>query len=240
MGLRIISCRFPRLTLKHLHLLFGIIPGFSGGNRNVMQLTARGICTFHFLSAVVHTATGLSLIVDTEPTCFIIEQPEDTAFVDYEFTESATTTAALVTLTDSLTQLQTFNKEVTQSKGQLTMAISSDQHHSLCISDLKGHQPFMFSLTVQLGHPDSHYRELAAKEKMDRLQLEAVRLNDQIAQILSESDFIKVREMDFHDSTEAMERNAQWWPILQIFILLVTGVFQVKHLKTFFQERKLV
>jgi len=200
------------------------------------------ICRLLFLSVLAHDVTSVSVVInDEKPVCFIIEQPEDTAFVvDYSFSELTTKPAAIVTLTDSLTQETSFKKEVTQQKGQLTMGISSDQHHSLCVSDTTGLGPFMFSLSIQLGHPDSHYQELAAKENMDRLQLEAVRLNDQIAQILSESDFIKVREMDFHDSTEAMERNAQWWPILQILILLVTGVFQAKHLKSFFQERKLI
>ena len=59
-------------------------------------------------------------------------------------------------------------------------------------------------------------------------------------QVLNEVDYMKVREMEFHESTEAMERNAQYWPMLQICILCLTGFFQVNHLKKFFQRKKLV
>ena len=32
----------------------------------------------------------------------------------------------------------------------------------------------------------------------------------------------------------------RYWPILQIMILLITGIFQVKHLKQFFTTMRLV
>lgn len=69
---------------------------------------------------------------------------------------------------------------------------------------------------------------------------QVVRLTDSLAQILDEADYMKEREVEFHDTELAMERNAQWWPILQICILLLTGVFQVKHLKRFFQQQKIL
>jgi hypothetical protein len=49
-----------------------------------------------------------------------------------------------------------------------------------------------------------------------------------------------VNQVEFHEATESMERNSQWWPILQICILLLTGIFQVKHLKRFFQKQKML
>ena len=67
-----------------------------------------------------------------------------------------------------------------------------------------------------------------------------VRLTDSLAQILDEADYMKEREVEFHDMELTMERNAQWWPILQICILLLTGFFQVKHLKRFFQQQKIL
>lgn len=47
-------------------------------------------------------------------------------------------------------------------------------------------------------------------------------------------------QVEFHEMTEGMNRNAQWWPILQICILLLTGIFQVKNLKKFFQQQKML
>jgi hypothetical protein len=67
-----------------------------------------------------------------------------------------------------------------------------------------------------------------------------VRLTDELAQILNEVDYMKEKEVVFHDMTEKMEKNAEYWPMLQILILLATGVFQVKHLKRFFQDQKML
>jgi hypothetical protein len=46
--------------------------------------------------------------------------------------------------------------------------------------------------------------------------------------------------MEYHDETEAMNAATLWWPIAQIGILIIVGVFQVKHLKTFFKTNKLI
>jgi len=176
-------------------------------------------------------------------TCFVVEEPEDTEFmIDYEFPGASKTAGAKVTLTDSDEDKLLKVVTVNEKRGQITFTTQSELKHLLCVAPV-GHtsgKPMVFSLQPALGHPDSYYEDLAEKEHMDRLQLEVVRLNDQLAQILSEVDYMKVREVEFHESTEAMDRNAKWWPIIQICILLFTGVMQVKHLKKFFQDKKLV
>ena len=67
-----------------------------------------------------------------------------------------------------------------------------------------------------------------------------MRLTDELAQILNEVDYMKEKEVLFHDMTEQMEKNAEYWPMLQILILLGTGILQVKHLKRFFLEHKML
>ncbi len=56
-------------------------------------------------------------------------------------------------------------------------------------------KPVVFSLTLTSGHSDGYYEEMAAKEHLDRLQLEVVRLTDQLAQVLDEADYMKEREV---------------------------------------------
>jgi len=121
------------------------------------------------------------------------------------------------------------------------MTTGTESQHQLCVKPegtLK--KPVVFSLSLSLGHSDTYYEEMAAAEHLDRLQLEVVKLTDQLAQILDEADYMKEREVEFHEMTESMHRNAQWWPILQICILLLTGIFQVKNLKRFFQQQKML
>jgi len=176
--------------------------------------------------------------------CFVVEQPQDTAFVaKYKFPGAGfgSGSGAIVTLVDIANGEEKFRTRVAEQQGVLTMTTGTDAKHNLCVKpEGSFKKPVVFSLSLSLGHSDGYYEEMAASEHMDRLQLEVVRLTDQLAQILDEADYMKEREVEFHEATEAMEHNAQWWPILQICILLLTGVFQVKHLKRFFQRQKML
>jgi hypothetical protein len=142
---------------------------------------------------------------------------------------------------------EVFHARVAEQQGVLAMATGSAEKHHLCVKPEDSGaahgatpKPVVFSLSLALGHSDGYYEEMAGAEHMDRLQLEVVRLTDQLAQILDEADYMKEREVEFHEMTESMDRNAQWWPILQICILLLTGVLQAKHLKRFFQQQKML
>jgi hypothetical protein len=180
-----------------------------------------------------------------EPECFVIEEPQDTAFVvKYKFPGAGfgTGSGAVVTLTDtSGTGKELFKARVEEQQGTLTMTTGSNAKHDLCVRpEGSVSKPVVFSVSVTIGHSDGYYEEMAGKEHLDRLQLEVVRLTDQLAQILDEADYMKEREVDFHAATEQMDRAAKWWPILQICILLLTSVFQARHLKRFFQQQKML
>lgn len=43
------------------------------------------------------------------------------------------------------------------------------------------------------------------------------------------ADYQKHKEVDYHEETEGMNTAALWWPMLQIAILVLTGVFQVSR-----------
>jgi len=70
--------------------------------------------------------------------------------------------------------------------------------------------------------------------------MEVHKLNDMMSMTLDEADFQKHKEVDFHKETEKMDNAALWWPMLQIGILVLTGIFQVQHLKRFFKAHKLI
>ena len=73
----------------------------------------------------------------------------------------------------------------------------------------------------------------------DRLQVEVVKLNDELAEILNEADYMKEKEVRFHRKAERINVAAVWWPVLQIGILVLTAVLQVQSLKNYFQAKNL-
>lgn len=46
-------------------------------------------------------------------------------------------------------------------------------------------------------------------------------------------------EASFRDASEATNAKAVWFVIMQIVILLGAGVWQMRHLKVYFEDKKL-
>ena len=52
--------------------------------------------------------------------------------------------------------------------------------------------------------------------------------------------FFQYREERFRQTSESTNQRVLWWAIAQTCILIVTGLWQMKHLKSFFEAKKLV
>lgn len=51
---------------------------------------------------------------------------------------------------------------------------------------------------------------------------------------------LQYREERFRMTSESTNQRVLWWSIAQTLILIVTGIWQMKHLKSFFEAKKLV
>lgn len=51
---------------------------------------------------------------------------------------------------------------------------------------------------------------------------------------------LQYREERFRMTSESTNQRVLWWSIAQTVILIVTGIWQMKHLKSFFEAKKLV
>ena len=248
---------------------------------------------FVLLELALHArATFVVLAKSAAPQCFLFEFPPDTqltlsytmpAFAGVRKPESSVT----VSLLDRKSKKQVFSRAVANERGSLSFSTVSEEPHDMCLTGTNLADPLRFDFLFEIGQGDGYYEAMATEEHMDKLQLDVVKLNDQLSQILSEADFMKEKEMHFHAKSEHMNHAAQcvrpsarprfpsgarhrvrtgggpvssaprvmdrlprarpiapticrYWPILQIMILLITGIFQVKHLKQFFTTMRLV
>lgn len=58
--------------------------------------------------------------------------------------------------------------------------------------------------------------------------------------ILSIVSVLQYREERFRMTSESTNQRVLWWSIAQTIILILTGVWQMRHLKSFFEAKKLV
>ena len=118
--------------------------------------------------------------------------------------------------------------------------------HQLCIQILGASQknPAQVSLIIQEGKPEaSYYTEgeaTAIKSTFSNLRVQSSILIDEMEGVLNEADYVKQKEIIFHDSSRGVHESSRWWPIIQVAVMVIVGGYQVWHLEGFFKKRKLV
>lgn len=51
---------------------------------------------------------------------------------------------------------------------------------------------------------------------------------------------LQYREERFRQTSESTNQRVLWWSIVQTIILVAIGIWQMRHLKSFFEAKKLV
>ncbi|KAF9447717.1 hypothetical protein P691DRAFT_801905 [Macrolepiota fuliginosa MF-IS2] len=127
------------------------------------------------------------------------------------------------------------------SDGRFTFTSHEAGDHSICLStnytSWFSHTHIRLHLDIVVGstrpnaeHDRTHVSELANKLRDLNRKLEDVR---------REQQYQREREADYRNLSEATNARAVWYSIAQIIVLLVTCAWQLRHLKRFFEDRKM-
>jgi len=100
--------------------------------------------------------------------------------------------------------------------------------------------PVRVSLFVATGYDSAHYKHEEMEHHLSKVQVSVMKLIDDMTGILREADMAKSREVEFHNQSVSMHAASQWWPILQICVLLATGFTQASAIVRFFKNKRLV
>jgi hypothetical protein len=119
------------------------------------------------------------------------------------------------------------------SEGRFTFTSHESGDHSICLSTnysswfSSTHIRLYLDIVVGTTKPDTehdrgHISQLAAKVRDLNLKLEDIR---------REQQYQREREADFRDLSEGTNSRAVWYSLAQIFVLVGTCVWQLRHLK---------
>jgi len=78
------------------------------------------------------------------------------------------------------------------------------------------------------------------KEHFSELAQRVLDLNHRIIDIRREQGYQREREAEFRDQSELTNSRVVYWTIVQLIVLGVTCLWQLQHLKGFFEAKKLV
>ena len=152
-------------------------------------------------------------------------------------------------------QRQQVVKDLDAKKGSIKFTTIVDGKVSICIQSLTASaiSPTPISLRVtespageeslsppkeaaEPGLKVDNQSQRKAKEHFSQMEKTLTSLISKTEMILRQADFAKELEVEFHEQSIAMNKASQWWPIVQLCVLLVTGFTQANHMVQFFRK----
>jgi hypothetical protein len=114
--------------------------------------------------------------------------------------------------------------------------------HKLCVESQGwgGPEVVRFQLHVEVGEAAVDYAEVAKVEHLSAIEVEMRKLAGKVRAIRAEQVYQREREELFRNTSESTNARVMWWSLAQTLVLIVSGAYQVQHLKKFFQKKKLV
>ncbi|ETV81639.1 hypothetical protein, variant [Aphanomyces astaci] len=207
----------------------------------VVALVAYAVQAAHFV------------VTPNDHKCFYLDVPEGTTFrAEYE---SPDTTDELKTVLkiygpstsgDVHENVPASISQTLNQKGTVAFTSTSSGEHWSCVS-IDTHKyvvpdatKMKFKLKLRFGTSHAEYENLAKKEQMNELELEVMKLRDRVKAIQNQQDYAQEKGDKFRATSESNNARAMWVSVIQILVLLVAGVWQVRHLQSYFQKKKLV
>ncbi|KAL0953384.1 hypothetical protein HGRIS_004623 [Hohenbuehelia grisea] len=125
--------------------------------------------------------------------------------------------------------------------GRFTFTSHDSGDHTICLSTnytswfSSTHIRLYLDVAVGNSKPNTeqdrtHVSEIAGKVRD---------LNQKLEDIRREQQYQREREADYRDLSESTNTRAVWYSVAQIIVLLVTCTWQLRHLKRFFEDRKM-
>jgi hypothetical protein len=104
--------------------------------------------------------------------------------------------------------------------------------------------PHTATLTVALdwktGFAAKDWASIAKKDKLDGMELELRKLEDAVESIHSDMLHLREREAEMRNLNELTNSRVAWFGIMSLFVCLGVAGWQLWHLKTFFERKKLL
>ncbi|KAE9982107.1 hypothetical protein EG328_011211 [Venturia inaequalis] len=95
-------------------------------------------------------------------------------------------------------------------------------------------------LDIDIGADAKDWSAIAAGEKLKPTEIELRKVEEQVAEIVAEMDYLRTREQKLRDTNESTNTRVKWFATGTMFLLVVLGAWQVIYLRTYFRSKHLI
>ena len=91
-------------------------------------------------------------------------------------------------------------------------------------------------LDIDIGADARDWSAIQAQEKLKPVETELRRIEELVAEIVSEMDYLRTREQKLRDTNESTNERVKWFAFGTMGMLVGLGAWQVVYLRAYFRS----
>ncbi|XP_021748825.1 transmembrane emp24 domain-containing protein p24delta3-like [Chenopodium quinoa] len=124
--------------------------------------------------------------------------------------------------------------------GQFAFTTTEIGNYVACFWVDGNHQSATLNLDWKIGIAAKDWDSVAKQEHIEGVELEFRKLESAVESIHQNLLYLKNREAEMREVSEKTNARVAWLSIMSLSVGIVASLFQVWHLKRYFQKRKLI
>eukprot|EP00943_MAST-04B_sp_MAST-4B-sp1_P004756 g4756.t1 len=125
-----------------------------------------------------------------------------------------------------------------QMEGEFTIPYTSKGEYEICFGNtMSSVSSKIISFNIRKGrsHPSD---EIAKKEHVTPLEISLMDVAEHIMSVQEHQRYMNTRERLHRNTEESTNDRVKWFSILEFIVLIITNVYQIISLKSFFEQRR--
>ncbi|KAL2157385.1 hypothetical protein VTH06DRAFT_6203 [Thermothelomyces fergusii] len=101
--------------------------------------------------------------------------------------------------------------------------------------------PFrQIELDIDIGADAKDWSAIQATEKLKPVETELRRIEEMVAEMVAEMDYLRAREQSLRDTNESTNTRVKWFGLGTTFLLIALWVWQIMYLRAYFRSKHLI
>ncbi|KAK3370232.1 emp24/gp25L/p24 family/GOLD-domain-containing protein [Podospora didyma] len=95
-------------------------------------------------------------------------------------------------------------------------------------------------LDIDIGADAKDWSAIQASEKLKPVETELRRIEEMVAEIVGEMDYLRIREQKLRDTNESTNNRVKWFGFGTTFLLIALWAWQIMYLRAYFRSKHLI
>ncbi|KAI4746113.1 endoplasmic reticulum vesicle protein 25 precursor [Aureobasidium sp. EXF-12298] len=95
-------------------------------------------------------------------------------------------------------------------------------------------------LDIDIGADAKDWSAIQAGEKLQPVETELRRIEEMVAEVVAELDYLRIREQKLRDTNESTNERVKWFAFGTMGMLVGLGAWQIVYLRAYFRSKHLI